>query len=289
MAILAGHVRWFEEIFARPGVLREPIIMLGFQEIGIHPVCFREVATSPLLRFRKSVVRRMRGLPEIANPEFRVPSLIDFLRNRGLRDVRVIDPHDPRSDFRHDMNQLIPRTAWASCNTFLDIGSLEHVFDTRTCLENALRMVRVGGFYLLHTCVNGYLGHGLHTFNDEGLLDALELNGFRVEYLRFTTPEGEPVETPGSARDTLAWILARKERELVDFRCPEQRGWDELYREREPSRPTPSQERLERVKSWVVWMLPPAVLDAYRLLGGHRRSSVVARGIGGDRRGAERV
>jgi hypothetical protein len=281
MAILAQQVRWYAEIFARPGMLQEPVVMLGFQEIGIPSLCFSRAGARPLQQIHARVARRMRSLPEITNQEFEAPNLVDLLARRGLRDIRVIDPHDPRSDVKYDMNQPVPRTAWESCQTFIDIGCLEHVFDTRTCLENVLRMVRVGGFYMLHTCVNGYLGHGLHTFNHEGLIDALELNGFRIDYLRFMTSEGDLVTTPGEAQDTLILMLAQKERALEEFHCPQQRGWKEAYSR--INRAMPRRENIERLKGWVSWVLPPIALDAYRLLRGDRRRALVAPGIGGDR------
>ncbi len=48
--------------------------------------------------------------------------------------------------------------------TVYDVGTIEHVFDTRQCFENCARMVAVGGHYFIHTPVRGYFGHGLHTF-----------------------------------------------------------------------------------------------------------------------------
>lgn len=107
----------------------------------------------------------------------------------------------------------------------MDIGSMEHVFDTRQCLENCLRMVRMSGFYLLHTPVNGYFRHGLHVFNPEGLHDALEANGFEIVYERFSTRHGGPVSDPERERDVILWIVGRKLREVGDFVSPQQRAY----------------------------------------------------------------
>jgi len=279
MAILAQHVPWYEEIFAQPGVLQDPIAMLGFQMIGINSLCFPLSDPSLIERLAARFRRRSLGLPEVANEEFRAPDLVELLRKRGLRRIVVIDPHDPRSDLKHDMNEPLPPTSWESCQTFIDIGSLEHVFDTRTCLENSLRMIRVGGHFVLHTCVNGYLGHGLHTFNYEGLIDALELNGFRITCSRLMTPEGTSVARPSDAPHTLALILARKERPLDHFRCPQQRGWQEAYESFDS--PATGNERLERMKGWIAWFVPPAVFDVYRFVrGSGPRKALVAKGIG---------
>src|SRR5262249_10824874 len=119
------------------------------------------------------------------NPDPRIPSdfqyrsLSDLLRGRG-NSVVSLDLFDNRADLRYDMNQPVPQSEHNKYGTLIDIGSLEHVFDTAQCLENCFRMVRCGGHYLLHTPVNGYFGHGLHVFNPQGLMDCLDVNGFKI-------------------------------------------------------------------------------------------------------------
>ena len=112
--------------------------------------------------------------------------------------------------------------------TFIDIGSLEHVFDTRQCFESCLRMVAPGGHYMLHTPVNGYYAHGFHVFNPECLIGALQLNGFRVIYEKYSRIDGTVVEDP-STGDIIAWIIAKKERPMGQFVCPQQRKWFSRY------------------------------------------------------------
>jgi hypothetical protein len=111
----------------------------------------------------------------------------------------------------------------------IDIGSLEHVFDTRQCLENCLRMVRVGGVYILHTAVKGYYLHGLHTFSPEALLQVFTLNGFELVYHRYSTDGGAPLEDPTKGENVLIWLVGRKIADISVFKCPQQRGWKELY------------------------------------------------------------
>jgi hypothetical protein len=90
-------------------------------------------------------------------------------------------------------------------------------------------MVALSGHYLLHTPVNGYYGHGFHVFNPECLQGALELNGFRITYLKYSTQAGQPVSDPARPKDVLLWIVARKERPLGTFVCPQQRKWSTRY------------------------------------------------------------
>ena len=254
MAIMGGHVRWYEQIFALEGFLAEPTLLFGFQEI---PIAARHFGWS---------------VPET----YRVPDLVQFLRARGLNQVHVIDHFDPRADLRYDMNKAVPPSEHERYGTLIDIGSLEHVFDTRQALENCLRMVRVGGTYLLHTCVKGYHLHGLHTFHPGILADALALNGFDVVFQGYSTADGEPVQDPAQAEDALIWLVGRKRTHLAEFVCPQQ-GWEQVYATDVPASPSRIARVLAPAKRALFPFVPPIALDIYRRLRGRRRDSLVER------------
>lgn len=198
--VLVGHLPFYKEIFALPGFLRDPILCFGYQEFGLG-------ATFDGKQY---------------------PSLGEYFATFGLKTLSL-DLFDPRAELLYDMNDVIPEHDQDRFGTFIDIGSLEHVFDTRQCLENCLRMIAPGGSYLLHTPVNGYYGHGFHIFNPECLLGALHLNGFRVIYEKYSGLDGTPVADPASQGDVLAWIVARKERAMGKFICPQQAKWATRY------------------------------------------------------------
>jgi hypothetical protein len=141
----------------------------------------------------------------------------------------VLDHFDARADLRYDMNQPVPESEHERYGAVLDIGCLEHLFDTRQCIENSLRMVRTGGTYFLHTNVNGYFGHGLHVFDPEGLVAALGLNGFDVLYHRYSTPRGAPLERPQDAPDAIIWLVGVKRRAIKEFEVPQQGKWRAEY------------------------------------------------------------
>jgi hypothetical protein len=137
---------------------------------------------------------------------------------------------DSRAELRYDMNQPVPESEYNRYATLIDIGCLEHLFDTAQCMENCFRMVRRDGHYMLVTPVNGYYGHGMHTFNPQGLIDCLRANGCEVVYLKYSTLLGKPVLDPSSFPDVLIWVVARKEREISAFTCPQQKIWADRYR-----------------------------------------------------------
>lgn len=239
MAILQRHIPYYREIFALPGFFSEPMLVFGFPEIRIHPLYYRSWgelnARDKWRKLSRSLRRRRdaaRGAthPDLQVPEeFRAPDLLTLLRQRGLQQVAVLDHFDDRATLDYDMNLPVPDREHDRYGTLLDIGCLEHVFDTRQCLENCLRMVREGGTYFLHTVINGYLRHGLHVFNPEGLLGALTLNGFEIVYLKYSTASGAPLQDPAQARDAIVWIVARKLRGFKRFESPQQGQWREIY------------------------------------------------------------
>lgn len=239
MAVLRGHIPYYKEILALPGFCSEPVLLFGFQDVRIGRLNRRppsELSKVERIRAAWSTLRhRVRVLlrrvhPDVALPdEYRAPDLAAILRNHGVRDVEILDHFDSRATLRHDMNLPVPDALEERFGTLIDIGCLEHLFDTKTCMENCMRMVKTGGHYCLHTCVNGYLGHGLHTFNPEALVGALEQNGFEVIYCRYSSDGGAPIDDPAKSANALIWLVAKKLRGLKSFESPAQGLWREKY------------------------------------------------------------
>src|SRR5262245_23818006 len=131
MAILMEHLPLLTEIFALSGFLVDPVLTFGF-----HPV-----------------IGRMYARGRLCN------DLSDILKAPGMSKVEGLDLHDDRADWKIDMNEPVPKACHERYGTVIDIGSLEHVFDTRQCMDNCMRMVRPGGHYLVHVPVNGFFAH----------------------------------------------------------------------------------------------------------------------------------
>lgn len=112
------------------------------------------------------------------------------------------------SDLRGDLNADIGRDeAFA---TVINLGTIEHVWNAHNAWANALRMVRVGGYFLSASPVAGYVNHGLHVTSAPAIRAFVAKNGFGIVG-DFTTkrPVGENL-----------WIAARKQRHvsrLSDF------------------------------------------------------------------------
>lgn len=245
MAVLHEHIRFYDEMFRLPSFLADPVLVFGHQEVAVRGSV---VALTPqgLGRRLKSlwrhphklelIKRRLRQESAVRKAgiltvpqEFHASDFATILRNYGAGQVQTLDHLDARADLRHDMNYPIGHEHHERYGTLIDVGCLEHVFDTVQCLDNCMKMVRTSGHFMLHTIVNGYYDHGIHVFNPDALANAFELNGFKVVYRKFSTELGAPVDDPAGKGNVLVWMIGRKERPTGDFQCPQQEKWQAEY------------------------------------------------------------
>lgn len=227
--IYAEFIPHLMRYFEYPNFLGQRILLFGFQDIEIHPVFTTSWCDLPwrrrLLKIRYWLNSRLINVPT----EFEFPTLTAVLKAKGSC-VDEIDLFDQRATIQMDMNYPAGPTSYEQYDTLIDIGSLEHVFDTKQAIDNCLRMIKVGGYYLLSTPVKGYFGHGFHTFNPDALRQAIALNGFQICEEMFTD-RFTKVRSLGhrSTAEASIWLLARKLKPLGAFVIPQQRFWAEFY------------------------------------------------------------
>lgn len=192
--ITPNHISIWNKIWEIPGFFADPFLMFGFQEY----------------RLNQRVAGNMKG---------RIDSFRHFLEVKGLKDITVIDWNDPRADLHVDMNHPLPIELKArQFKVMVDVGCIEHVLNTKQCLENCIEMVEVGGLYLIHTPVMGYHKHGFHVFNPDMLRWFLKNNGFEIIFDCYTSKQGEILEAPKG--NTLIWLVAKKVQELDHVNVP---------------------------------------------------------------------
>jgi hypothetical protein len=206
VAIAKRHLDLYREAFAVPGLFGDPVLTLGFQIV----------------------------LGEDLPEDFDYPDLKQLLHDRGIENVRTLDYFDPQADLRHDLNVPFPESEHERYATVVDLGTLEHIFDTRTCLESCLRAVKVGGHYFLVAPVKGYFQHGFHVFDPRALIQALGLNGFEIVHRRFSARSGQPLDQAWHDENVLIWLVGRKLAPIEEFRFPMERRWTNAYATTEP-------------------------------------------------------
>lgn len=114
-----------------------------------------------------------------------------ILQNLGVVQIDTLDLFDPRADIRHDMNLAVPEALKNRYASAIDIGSLEHVFDTRQCLKN--------------------------------LIDKIVFTAYSLE------PEGFRIEKPIRGQDVILWCVAQKMGERREFTIPQQLACIDMY------------------------------------------------------------
>ena len=160
---------------------------------------------------------------------FDVPDLNTLLESRGAK-VTTLDRFDDRANIKHGLNLPVEESLHGRFDVLLDVGTIEHVFDTRQVLINYLSLVRSGGSICIHTPVSGYCWHGLHTFHPTVMRDALTANGCEICYESFSDIRGTDIEVSEiKGRDAIVWLVAEKTRPLRDFVVPQQTAWTDIY------------------------------------------------------------
>jgi hypothetical protein len=202
MAVLKRHLRYYRHAFDFPDFWREPFLTIGYQDI-------EDFGHMP---------------QDFAFPDFKA-----LLKKNGFNQVTCLDLFDPHADLALDLNLPVQVNYHQHFQVLFDIGSLEHVFDTKTCLEKYFNMVKVGGLLFMTTPINGYFGHGLHVFHPGLVLDALTLNGFTIDRCEYSTELGTKLFKPRAPGNMLIWLVAHKYRHIHPFVFPQQISWQDMY------------------------------------------------------------
>jgi len=151
--------------------------------------------------------------------------LKEHFLSRGFKEAYTLDLFDQEADIRIDLNEPLPDEHKRRYDVIMDIGTIEHVFDIKQVLKNSFDMIKVGGYYVVHTVANGMYKHGLYAINPDVIEDALLNNGFEIKYFKLCNLQIEeiPKETQKYSGDLVLWCLAQKKKTVEKFINPQQR------------------------------------------------------------------
>jgi SAM-dependent methyltransferase len=101
----------------------------------------------------------------------------------GAKQVDAIDKLDfEGASVLHDMNLPLSDQYKEQFDLVYDGGTLEHIFNFPTAIQNAMELVKVGGHLAIQTPTNNWSGHGFYQFSPELYFRVLsEQNGFRIK------------------------------------------------------------------------------------------------------------
>lgn len=95
----------------------------------------------------------------------------------GSTQVDVLDIDDYEgANIIHDLNIKIPERLEDKYDTILDFGTLEHIFDVKTAIENISLMSKKNGMILHVSPTNNFCGHGFYQFSPEFFNTVYSLN-----------------------------------------------------------------------------------------------------------------
>ena len=176
-----------------------------------------------------------------------------------------------------DMNLPISEDLKRRFTVVIDGGSLEHVFNFPTAIQNCMEMVQCNGHFIGITPCNNYMGHGFYQFSPELFFRIFtEQNGFKLEkiilyenapmarWYQVSDPQkiGKRAEAR-TWRNTLMIILARKVAVKTLFtNIPQQSDyasmWHGLKAKGQTEAKIPSLSSAARMKMYVPFALKQA-------------------------------
>ena len=161
-----------------------PVITLGVQDV---PATYDELRrlfrdeSCPCVEVRadERAPTTSRCLLQSGGEKFVHPRV--FFRMLGLEGYDDVDFAAFEQPTRiHDFNEPIPNEWRGRYGLVVDGGTLEHVFDVRSALENVAALLRVGGDVLHVSPVSGWVNHGFYQMNPCLFFDYYGANGFSV-------------------------------------------------------------------------------------------------------------
>lgn len=156
----------------------------------------------------------------------------DWFKKKGI-DAYTLDLFDDEASYQFDLNNPAPKEHVNKYNAVIDIGTIEHIFDTKQVLDTSFNMIKSGGIYMLHTPANGLYLHGFYTISPEIIELVLLNNGFEILYFKISDILGKEVTLPDTfdvmQPSLVMWVIARKIKEVDGFINPQQSLWKNLY------------------------------------------------------------
>jgi hypothetical protein len=159
----------------RNGVKLDNVITVGHLDLLLSPATPRDV-------FQRAGISGA-SLNRSVNQDS--PFADGFLQALGATKVTALDASAYEGAvLLHDLNTPLPADYRGLCDTLIDGGSLEHVFNAPTALQSYVELVRPGGHIAIFTAANNQFGHGFYQFSPEFFFRVFSPeNGLEVRWM----------------------------------------------------------------------------------------------------------
>ncbi len=185
MAIDHTLLRMFMHLQKRYG-LSGRMLTIGVQDVMFthesaeaffKEVNYRFTPIEPRERtYRKSKAQTLyEGIFNVKNPMH----MHDLFRMLNFSEAESLDAFDADNPtVLHDKNKTIPDRYKKRYDVVFDIGSMEHVFDIRSFVQNCVEMVKDDGTLIIYDALLGWHNECFYNFETPFFFDVFKANGF---------------------------------------------------------------------------------------------------------------
>lgn len=163
-----------------------PVLTFGNQDIYATEKDIVDWLNSENIKFKKPphiLYSTSSDVPKINRNAANYIHAITFFEFIGINkknyyDIDKFAFDKPRiiHDLQYPMNQKYHNFF----NLIIDSGTLEHIFDIRSVMENIVKITKPGGYVLQFIPAQNFLNHGFYQFSPTFFYDFYESNGFQV-------------------------------------------------------------------------------------------------------------
>jgi hypothetical protein len=182
MGLLPPMLRLLAELHRDAG-LEGPVVTLGNQDVYSDVAGLRALFHQTSCPWREPILVEphtsalfSQTYGERARNYVHARTLFSML---GIDDYADIDAYDfDRPAIVHDLNEPLPPNLQARFGLVIDGGTLEHIFDLRTCFANVVALTRLGGRVVHCNSASNMIDHGFWAINPSAYFDYYSVNGF---------------------------------------------------------------------------------------------------------------
>ena len=185
MGLTAQSIKFIIKIKKRHRI-KGPVLTLGNQDIYATEKDIIDWLNAEKVSFKKpSIIRKStsQGIIKI-NPQARnyihAKTCFEFLNipESQYYDIDKFDFDKPK--ILHDLEKPLSARYHNFFNFILDSGTLEHIFDIKSVMENIVKVTKIGGFVLHLIPAQNFLNHGFYQFCPTFFYDFYTSNGFKI-------------------------------------------------------------------------------------------------------------
>ncbi|MFH0702324.1 MAG: hypothetical protein V2B14_02140 [bacterium] len=158
-----------------------------------------------------------------------------FFKMLGFSKVESIDFYDrEKPTYTLDLNKPVPESMHEKYDFVYDGGTMEHCFNVKEVLSNAVRLVKKGGYVLHSAPMTGYINHGFYQFSPTLFFDFYAENGFKKmemkilvgnQFINFTE---NFIPKDFAGQEGLIFFIAKKSKAYDEIKTPIQSAYKNL-------------------------------------------------------------